>query len=117
MCRPRHGCVGLPARPMIGARRERLLMQRARELIAPYTRREGVRGIYLVGSAGRPFRDAISGYDFEGAMSDEAYSSTPTAERHVFEIDPGPPRRVDHEFFLRSWSELEALVSSTRDVD
>jgi hypothetical protein len=92
-------------------------MERARELIAPYTVRPGVRGIYLVGSASRPYRDEISDYDFEVAMDDDAYLELPDDERHVFVIDPGPPRRVKHEFFLRPWKELEALRDSTRDLD
>jgi hypothetical protein len=97
----------------IGARS----MERARQLGATYAGRTGVIGVYLVGSASRPFKDAISDYDIEVAIEDEAYDATPLAERHVFVIDPGPPRRVDHEFYLRPWSELESLVESTRDMD
>lgn len=92
-------------------------MQRATELIEPYTKHPWVRGIYLVGSASRPFRDAISDYDFELAIEDEAYAGLTDSERHVYEIDLGPPRRVLHEFYLRPWSELESLPDSTRDLD
>jgi hypothetical protein len=92
-------------------------MDRARHLIEPYTRREGVRGMYLVGSGSRPFRDSISDYDFEVAVDDAVYAALPEAERHVFVMDEGPPRRVDHEFYLRPWGELEGLRSSTRDLD
>lgn len=41
-------------------------MERAQELSAPYTNKPGVIGIYLVGSASRPFRDRLSDYDIEG---------------------------------------------------
>ena len=92
-------------------------MERAAELIAPYTRLPWVRGIYLVGSASRPFRDRISDYDFEVAVEDGAYAGLSDAERHVYSIEPGPPPRVDYEFLLRPWGELESLVGSTRDVD
>ncbi|MBC7092880.1 hypothetical protein H5T53_02580 [Candidatus Bipolaricaulota bacterium] len=74
-------------------------------------------GIYLVGSASRPFRDRLSDYDIEVAMDDAAYAATPMEERHVFVIDEGPPKKVDHEFYLRSWSELVALERSTHDLD
>src|SRR5688572_18630021 len=92
-------------------------MQRAAELIEPYTREPWVRGIYLVGSASRPFRDQISDYDFEVAVDDDAFARASDDERHVFSIEPGPPPRVDYEFLLRPWSELEGLVASNRDVD
>ena len=92
-------------------------MERAAQLIEPYTREPWVRGIYLVGSASRPFRDRISDYDFEIAVDDDHYARASDDERHAFSIDPGPPPRVDYEFLLRPWSELEGLVASTRDVD
>jgi hypothetical protein len=91
-------------------------MERARELIRPYVDREGVVGIYLVGSATRPFRDPLSDYDLEVVVDDAAYAATPSDQRHVFVIDEGPPRRVDHEFYLRSWSDFAALVDSRQDV-
>ena len=91
-------------------------MERARELIRPYLDREGVIGAYLVGSATRPFRDALSDYDLEVVLADAAYDATPLGERHVFVIDEGPPKRVDHEFYLRAWSDFEALVDSRQDV-
>ncbi|MFH1609585.1 MAG: hypothetical protein ABID40_03040 [Candidatus Bipolaricaulota bacterium] len=74
-------------------------------------------GIYLVGSASRPFRDRISDYDIEVAMEDAAYAATQLEERHVFVVEEGPPRRVDHEFYLRPWSELGAMEASTLDLD
>jgi hypothetical protein len=92
-------------------------VDRARLLIEPYTRQPGVRGIYLVGSASRPYRDVISDYDFEVLVDDAIYENTPLSERHRFEIDPGPPRRVDHEFLLRPWSSLSEMKTSTRDLD
>ncbi|HAF70426.1 MAG: hypothetical protein XD60_1240 [Acetothermia bacterium 64_32] len=92
-------------------------MDRALELIKPYVGWPGVIGIYLVGSASRPFRDSLSDYDFEVVLEDAAYDEMPLEERHVFAIDKGPPRRVDHEFYLRPWSELVALESSPRDID
>lgn len=49
-------------------------MERAARLIEPYTREPWVRGILLVGSASRPFRDRISDYDFEIAVDDDAYA-------------------------------------------
>ena len=35
----------------------------------------------------------------------------------MFAIDEGPPRRVDHEFYLRPWSELRAMERSPLDLD
>ncbi|MBC7169818.1 hypothetical protein H5T54_02625 [Candidatus Bipolaricaulota bacterium] len=92
-------------------------MDRARELAERYVGRPGVVGIYLVGSASRPFRDRISDYDVEVALDDAAYEGTPLEERHVFAIEEGPPRRVDHEFYLRPWGELVGLEQSPRDLD
>jgi len=91
-------------------------LERARELIRPYADREGVVGVYLVGSAARPFRDALSDLDLEVVVTDDAYAATPLDERHVFVIDDGPPRRVDHEFYLRAWSDFEALIDSRQDI-
>jgi hypothetical protein len=92
-------------------------VERACELIRPYEALPGVRGVYLVGSATRPWRDATSDYDFEVAMEDDAYEALPLEKRHKFQIDPGPPPRVDHEFYCRPWSELSALPASVRDLD
>ena len=92
-------------------------MDRARELIKPYHGMPGVVGVYLVGSATRPFRDPLSDYDLEVILEDEAFAAVPNAKRLVFALDEGPPRRVDHEFYLRPWSELEGLVRSTLDLD
>ena len=92
-------------------------MERASHLVEPYTREPWVRGAYLVGSASRPFRDRVSDYDVELAVDDAAYAALSDAERHVFAMDPDQPARVDYEFFLRPWSELEGLRASTRDLD
>ena len=94
-------------------------MERARELIKPYRKMDGLVGIYLVGSATRPFRDRdpLSDYDFEVVMEDEAFSRVPPDKKLVFVIEEGPPRRVDHEFYLRPWKELSGLVRSTLDLD
>jgi hypothetical protein len=91
-------------------------MKRARELARPYMEKEGVIGIYVVGSATRPFRDEQSDYDIEVVVEDEVYQSLPDEERHVFVIDEGPPRKVDHEFYLWPWSQFEGLVGSTLDL-
>lgn len=91
-------------------------MERARKLIRPYRDQKGVIGVYLVGSATRPFRDASSDYDLEVVLEDDAYAATPMDERHVFVTDEGPPKKVDHEFYLRSWSDFEALLDSRQDV-
>lgn len=74
-------------------------------------------GIYLVGSASRPFRDRLSDYDIEVAMEDAAYAATSMEERHVFVVEEGPPKRVDHEFYLRPWGDLAAMETSTLDLD
>lgn len=90
---------------------------RALDLVEPYTRLPWVRGAYLVGSASRPFRDRISDYDVEVAVDDAAYAGLSDDEKHVFAMDPERPTRVDYEYLLRPWSELEGLVASTRDLD
>ncbi|MBC7220139.1 DUF4037 domain-containing protein [Candidatus Bipolaricaulota bacterium] len=92
-------------------------MERARGLAERYVGKPGVVGVYLVGSASRPFRDRISDDDIEVALDDAAYEATPLEERHVFAIEEGPPRRVDHEFYLRPWGELLGLEGSPRDLD
>lgn len=91
-------------------------MERARELIKPYLTKDGVIGIYILGSSTRPFRDQLSDYDIEVIVEDETYSSLPDEEKHVFVIDGGPPRRVDHEFYLRPISEFLALTTSFQDL-
>ncbi len=92
-------------------------MERARELIKPYMTMEGVVGVYLVGSATRPFRDPLSDYDFEVIMEDDAFALVPASQKLVFVIEEGPPRRVDYEFYLRPWTELNGIVRSTLDLD
>ena len=74
-------------------------------------------GVYLVGSATRPFRDPLSDHDFEVVMDDKAFAKGPGEKKLVFVLDEGPPRRVDHEFSLRPWTELARLVRSTLDLD
>ena len=91
-------------------------MERARELSRPYMNREGVVGIYVVGSATRPHRDDLSDYDIEVVLEDPAYARTPDAERQVFVYKDSEPKVVDYEFYLRPWSEFLALVSSTQDL-
>jgi len=91
-------------------------MQRARELIKPYLDMDGLIGIYVVGSATRPFRDGLSDYDFELVVDDETYAALPEGEKHRFVIDEGPPRRVDHEFYFWPWSGFEGLLSSKLDM-
>jgi len=91
-------------------------MERARELIKPYLDVDGLIGIYVVGSATRPFRDGLSDYDFEVVVEDETYAALPDAEKHRFVIDEGPPRRVDHEFYFWPWSGFEGLLYSKVDM-
>ena len=91
-------------------------MQRARELIKPYLDTDGLIGIYVVGSATRPFRDGLSDYDFEVVVEDETYAALPDAEKHRFVIDEGPPRRADHEFYFWPWSGFEGLLYSKVDM-
>lgn len=91
-------------------------MERAGKLIEPYIQRDDVVGIYLLGSASRPYRDARSDYDFEVVIRDDAYPAIPADERLVYVLDEGPPRRVDYEFYLRPQGELERLVDSRHDI-
>jgi len=91
-------------------------MERVRDLIQPYLTREGVVGIYVVGSATRPFRDGLSDYDIEVVVTDEVYDRTPDDERHILVIEEGPPRRVDHEFYLWPWRDFTALRDSDQDL-
>jgi len=91
-------------------------VKRARQLIEPYLEMEGVIGIYVLGSSTRPFRDELSDYDIEVVVTDEIYLYLPDEKKHVFVIDEGPPRRVDHEFYLRPVGEFEGLIDSTQDL-
>ncbi len=91
-------------------------MNRAEELIEPYVSREGVVGIYLVGSATRPHRDALSDYDIEVIVEDDAYERTPDSERQVFTMKADQPKVVDYEFYLWPWSAFIALKESTQDL-
>lgn len=91
-------------------------MERARKLIEPYLNKDGVIGIYLVGSATRPYRDALSDYDIEVIVDDEVYERTPMEERQVFVFAEGEPKRVDYEFYLIPWSDFVGLKTSTHDL-
>jgi hypothetical protein len=72
-------------------------------------------GIYVVGSATRPHRDPLSDLDIEVVMEDDAHDALPPEERHLFVIAEGPPRRVDHEFYVWPWSGFVSLVDSRQD--
>jgi len=91
-------------------------MERARELIKPYIEMDGVIGIYVVGSATRPYRDELSDYDIEVIVEDDAYESTPMDERQVFFFKEGEPKVVDYEFYLIPWSDFAKLPESTLDL-
>ena len=91
-------------------------MERARELIKPYLEKEGVIGIYLVGSMTRPHSDAYSDYDIEVIVEDEVYAQTPDEERQIFAFKEGEPRIVDYEYYLIPWSDFEALTRSRLDL-
>jgi hypothetical protein len=92
------------------------MVERARELIRPYVEKEGVIGIYLLGSATRPNRDALSDYDIEVIVEDAVYERTPDEERQVFFFKEGEPRVVDYEFYLIPWSHFVGLLESTHDL-
>jgi hypothetical protein len=62
-------------------------VERARELIRPYQKMDGVIGVCLVGSATRPFRHPLSDYDFEVVMDDKAFAKVPGEKRLVFVLD------------------------------
>jgi hypothetical protein len=91
-------------------------MERAYQLIQPYVGKEGVVGAYVVGSATRPHRDALSDYDIEVVVEDDVYEATPDADRQVFTLKPGEPKVVDYEFYLWPWSAFERLVESKQDL-
>ena len=95
-------------------------MERARELIGPYVGREGVIGVYLLGSVTRPYRDELSDYDIEVVVEDAAYERTPDEKRQVFfykdGVEDGGRRIVDYEFYLVPWSHFIGLTESTLDL-
>ena len=91
-------------------------MERARELIKPYLEKDGVIGVYVVGSATRPYRDELSDYDIEVIVEDDVYDSTPMDERQVFSFKEGEPKVVDYEFYLIPWSDFVGLRHSTLDL-
>ena len=91
-------------------------MERARELIKPYVEKEGVIGIYLLGSVTRPYRDGLSDYDIEVIVEDAVYKRTPDEERQVFVFKEGEPRVIDYEFYLIPWSDFVGLTESTHDL-
>ena len=91
-------------------------MERAHELIQPYVEKEGVIGIYLLGSVTRPYRDGLSDYDIEVIVEDDAYERTPDEERQVFVFKEGEPKVVDYEFYLIPWSDFVELTESTHDL-
>jgi hypothetical protein len=95
-------------------------VERARELIKPYVEKEGVIGIYLLGSMTRPYRDELSDYDIEVIVEDAVYERTPDEERQVFVFKEGAKegerKTIDYEFYLIPWSHFEALTESTHDL-
>ena len=91
-------------------------MERARELIKPYLEMDGVIGIYVVGSATRPYRDELSDLDIEVIVEDAVYEKTPMDKRQVFSFKEDNPKVVDYEFYLIPWSDLAALTESTLDL-
>lgn len=91
-------------------------MERARQLIRPHLTREGIIGIYVVGSATRPHRDELSDYDIEIIVEDDVYARMPDDERHVFTFRDEKKRIVDHEFYHVPWSQFVALTDSTQDL-
>jgi predicted nucleotidyltransferase len=91
-------------------------MERARELIKPYLEMDGVIGIYVVGSATRPYRDALSDYDIEIIIEDDVYERMPMDERQVFSFKESEPKVVDYEFYFIPWSDFVRLTESTLDL-
>ncbi len=92
------------------------MIERARRLVGPYADRPGTVGAYLVGSATRPQRDALSDLDLEIVVEDDVYDATPDDARQVFTFKDDEKRVVDYEFYLRPRSEFEALPASTLDL-
>jgi len=91
-------------------------MERAKELIEPYINMDGVIGIYVVGSATRPYRDKLSDCDIEVIVEDHVYESTPMEKRQVFSFKEGEPKVVDYEFYLIPWSDFVKLAESAHDI-
>jgi len=91
-------------------------MERARELIQPYLAKPGIIGIYVVGSATRPYSDELSDYDIEIIVEDDVYELTPMVERQVFSFKEGDAKIVDYEFYLIPWSDFVGLTESTLDL-
>jgi uncharacterized protein DUF4037 len=91
-------------------------MERASELIKPYLEMDGVIGIYVVGSATRPYCDELSDYDIEVIVEDDVYERTPMDERQVFSFKEGEPKVVDYEFYLIPWSDFVHLTESSLDL-
>ena len=96
------------------------MVERARELIRPYVEKEGVIGVYLLGSVTRTYRDDLSDYDIEVIVEDAVYEATPDEERQVFFFKEGTPEGerpiVDYEFYLIPWSDFVGLTESTHDL-
>jgi hypothetical protein len=91
-------------------------MKRALELIQPYTAMDGVIGIYLVGSATRPYCDERSDLDIEVIVEDALYNRTPMEDRQIFAFKEGEPKTVDYEFYLIPWSDFVNLTKSDLDL-
>ena len=77
-----------------------------------YLAKPGIIGIYVVGSATRPYRDGLSDYDIEVIVEDGVYDSTPMSERQVFFFKDGESKVVDYEFYLIPWSDFVNLTKS-----
>ncbi len=92
------------------------MIERSLSLVRPYADRAGTVGAYLVGSATRPQRDALSDLDIEVVVEDAVYDAMPDDERQVFAYRDDEKRVVDYEFYLRPRSEFEALPASTLDL-
>ncbi len=91
-------------------------MERARKLIHPYLQMDGVIGIYVVGSATRPYRDSLSDYDIEVIVEDDIYAQTPMEDRQVFYYKDDDSKIVDYEFYLIPWSDFINLTKSGLDL-
>lgn len=91
-------------------------MERARELIKPYLEMDGIIGIYVVGSATRPYRDELSDLDIEIIVEDAVYEKTPMDDRQIFSFKDDNPKIVDYEFYLIPWSDFANLTKSGLDL-